>query len=328
MKFKQTKRLPEPLSVIGLGCWAFSGGEYWDSSEDQKSIAIINSALDAGVNVLDVAPVYGKGHAEEVVGRAIKGRDRSTFKIASKCGLLWDASGREYNCLKKDSILREIDQSLKRLGVDYIDLYQLHWPDPGTPLSETLEAITAIRAAGKIRYFGVTNFSTADVERIEAVLPVASQQGLYNMLERNPRGYHALNLVYRTERETLPQVLELGQAFFPYSPLMQGLLSGHFKKDNNFSSHDIRRFNPKLNGERYRKYYQAMLALQAIAERYGHPLNELAVNWLVKNPAVTSVIGSALSTDEIRKNLLALEWKITPELDREIAAVIAPFEDL
>lgn len=328
MKYKRVPRIQESLSVIGLGCWAFSGGEYWDSSDDAKSMGIINAALDMGVNLLDVAPVYGKGHAEEVVGKAIKGRNRESFLIASKCGLLWDNKGREYNCLKKESVLKEIDESLRRLGVDYLDIYQLHWPDPATPLEETLEAVLAIRDAGKFRYFGVTNFSTADVERIERFIPVASQQGLYNMLERNPRSYHALNLVYRTECETLPQCLQLGQAFFPYSPLMQGLLAGGFKPSNNFSSHDIRRFNPKLNGDLYPLYYRAMLDLKAIAERHGRPLNELAVNWLVGNPAVTSVIGSALSPEDLRQNIRALDWEITPEKMKEIAEIIAPFEHL
>lgn len=328
MEFRRVPRINEPISLLGLGCWGFSGDSYWDDCDDEKSVGIINTALDIGVNLLDVAPVYGKGHAEEVVGGAIKGRKRDSFLIATKCGLLWDDAGREYNCLKKESVLREIDASLARLGVDYVDIYQLHWPDPSTPLDETLEALLAIKKAGKFRYFGVTNFSTADVERLEAHIPVASQQGLYNMLERNPRIYHAINLVYRTEKETLPQCARLGQAFFPYSPLMQGLLSGGFGPSDNFSAHDVRRFNPKLNGERYTLYYNAASRLKDIAEKHGRPLNELAVNWLLKNETVTSVIGSALSPDDVRNNARALEWKITPEMQWEIDEVVAAFEFL
>ncbi len=328
MQYKQVGRIAEKISVVGLGCWAFSGDAYWDASEDEKSIAVVNEALEIGVNLLDVAPVYGKGHAEEVVGKAIKSHDRSGFLIASKCGLLWDDKGREYNCLKKDSILREIDASLQRLGVDYIDIYQLHWPDPATPLEETLEAILKIKQAGKIRYFGVTNFSTEDVAALDSAVPVATQQALYNMLERNPRIYHGLKLVYRTECETLPQCLNLGQAFFPYSPFMQGLLTGKFGPANNFSQNDVRRFNPKLNGERYTPYYQASVKLKAIADKYGHPLYELAFNWLRQNPAVTSVIGSSLTPGHIRANAKALEWEITPEMRKEIAAVIDPFANI
>lgn len=328
MKYRRVPRLDRDISLLGLGCWGFSGGDYWDNCSDDASIETIRRALDSGVNLLDVAPVYGKGHAEKVVGEAIRGRKRDDFLIATKCGLLWDESGREYNCLRKDSILREIDDSLSRLGVDYVDIYQLHWPDPSVPLDETLEAIQAIQKAGKFRCFGVTNFSTADVERLDSVVKVATQQGLYNMLERNPRIYHAINLVYRTETETLPQCSELGQAFFPYSPLMQGLLSGAFGPDTKFSDHDVRRFNPKLNGSRYAVYYRAAAALKAIAEKYGHPLNELAVNWLVSNPAVTSVIGSAQTPADVVNNAKALEWELTPEMRREIDVVIAPFEFL
>lgn len=328
MEFRRVPQIDEPISILGLGCWGFSGDSYWDGCDDEKSVDIINVALDSGVNLLDVAPVYGKGHAEEVVGRAIKGRRRDGFLIATKCGLLWDDAGREYNCLKKDSVLREIDDSLARLGVDYVDIYQLHWPDPSTPLDETLDAIHAIKKAGKFRYFGVTNFSTADVDRIDPFIPIASQQGLYNMLERNPRAYHAINLVYRTESETLPQCEKLGQAFLPYSPLMQGLLSGRFGAADNFSGNDIRRFNPKLNGDRYATYYNAANRLKKIAEKYGHPLNELAINWLLQRNTVTSVIGSALSPDDVTSNVRALEWKIAPEMQREIDEVVAPFEFL
>lgn len=328
MKYKRVGRIEEKISIVGLGCWAFSGDDYWDTSEDDKSIAVVNEALEIGVNLFDVAPVYGKGHAEEVLGRAIKGRDRSSFLIASKCGLLWDDRGREYNCLKKDSILAEIDASLRRLGVDYIDIYQLHWPDPGTPLEETLEAIVQIRKAGKIRYFGVTNFSTEDVATLDAVVPVATQQALYNMLERNSRIYHGLKLVYRTERETLPQCLELGQAFFPYTPFLQGLLAGKFGPSGNFSQNDVRRFNPKLNGERYKIYYDATVKLKAIADKWGHPMYETAFNWLAQNPAVTSVIGSSLTPGHVKANAKALEWEISPEMEREIDAVIAPFENM
>lgn len=328
MKYKTVARIPEKISVIGLGCWAFSGSEYWDRSEDDKSIDIIHTALDLGVNLLDVAPVYGKGHAEEVVGKAVRGRDRDSFMIASKCGLLWDDSGREYNCLKKESILKEIDQSLRRLGVDFIDIYQLHWPDPGTPLEETLDAIRIIRDAGKIRHFGVTNYSTMEVAKMDKVIPVDTQQALYNMLEPNPRYYHAIPLVYRTERETLPQCRELGQAFFPYSPLLQGLLGGRWKGAGHFSQHDVRRFNPKLNGELFNLYFDATQKLKAISEKYGHPLNETAVNWLVGNPAVTCVIGSALHQEQVVTSVKALEWEISPEMADEIAIVTAPFRDL
>ena len=329
IKYKHAARIKEPISAVGLGCWAFAGENFWgERSRDDASIGVIRTALDNGINLLDVAPAYGQGHSETVVGKAIKGYDRGKFLIASKCGLLLNKMGYEFPNLRKETILREIDDSLRRLDTDYIDIYQLHWPDPATPVEETAEAIRTIMDAGKIRYFGVTNFGVDDAEKMEHIVPIASQQALYNMLESNPRTYHSINLVYRTERETLPYCERHGQAFFPYSPLMQGLLGGHWKADRSFADNDVRRLNPKLNDARYQIYYEAMVRLREISERYGHPLNETAVNWLIQKPVVTSVIGSCLSPEQVETNVAALEWEIGPEMMAEIDKVLEPFENM
>jgi len=315
--------------VIGLGCWAFAGENFWGArSRDDASVRVIRTALDAGINLLDVAPVYGRGNSEMVVGKAVKGYDRGKFLIASKCGLLWDDEGNEFPNLHRDSILKEIDDSLRRLDTDYIDIYQLHWPDPTVPVEETAEAIRTVMDTGKIRYFGVTNFGTDDVEKMGKIVPVASQQALYNMLERNPRTYHSINLVYRTEHEILPYCEMHGQAFFPYSPLMQGILGGHWAADRTFADNDVRRLNPKLNGERYQVYYKAMAQLKEISERHGHPLNETAVNWLIQKPVITSVIASSLSPEQVETNVAALEWEIGPEMMAAIDKILEPFENI
>jgi len=329
MKYKSVSRIKEKISAIGLGCWGFSGETVWGKeSEEKTSISAIHAALDLGINLLDVAPVYGRGHAETVVGKGIKGYDRGKIIIASKCGLLWDESGREFNNLHKESILKEIDNSLKRMDTDYIDIYQLHWPDFSTPLEETLEAIRIIKDSGKIRYFGVTNFAIDDVETMEKTITVSSQQSLYNMLERNPRTYHGIKLVYRTEREILPYCREHGQAFFPYSPVMQGLLNGSWKADRVFDNNDVRRFNPKLSGEKYSVYFKAMTGLKKISEKYGHSLYETAVNWLIQNPAVTSVIGSCQTAEKVSGSVKALEWEISREMMDEIDKFLEPFKDM
>ena len=328
MKYKSVSKIKEQISVIGLGCWGFSGESYWgERSAEKNCIDTIRAALDLDVNLLDTAPVYGRGRSETVVGKAIKGYDRSKIIIATKCGLLWNESG-EYNYLKKDSVLSEIDDSLKRLDTDYIDIYQLHWPDPSTPIEETLEAIRAIMDAGKVRYFGVSNFAIDDVAAIEKIIPVSSQQSLYNMLERNARTYHPIDLVYRTEREILPYCLKNGQAFLPYSPFMQGLLGGHWAENRVFGDDDVRRFNPKLAGERYLVFHKAMTELKKISEKYGRPMSETAVNWLVRNPAVTSVIATCLSPEQIKGNVKSLEWEISGEMSAEIDKVLEPFEDM
>jgi aryl-alcohol dehydrogenase-like predicted oxidoreductase len=327
MKYKKVGKIENEISAIGLGCWAFAGEKWWGDTDDQNSIKVIQTCLDHGINLLDVAACYGQGHSEEVVGKAIKGRDRSSILINSKCGLLWDENGREYNSLKKESILKEIDDSLRRLDTDYVDIYQLHWPDPETPLEETLEALQIIKDSGKIRYVGVTNYGVDDVTNIMRTLDVASQQGLYNILERNPRTYHAINLVYRTERETLPFVTEHEQAFFPYSPLFQGLLGGRWERDKQFPDNDVRRLNPKLTDERFYVYFDAMAELKVIAEKYGHKINELAINWLIKNPAVTSVIGSYRTVDQVDTNIAALDWEISDDMAEEIKPIVDRFED-
>jgi aryl-alcohol dehydrogenase-like predicted oxidoreductase len=154
--------------------------------------------VDLGINLFDVAPVYGFGHAEEVLGKALKGR-RQKVLIASKCGLLWDGQRNITNNLTAKSILWEIDNSLRRLNTDHIDIYQLHWPDPNTPIEETIEALHSIKEAGKIRYIGVSNFSVELTKQAMEIDTIVSYQGLYNMLERNPESYHEIPLTYRTQ---------------------------------------------------------------------------------------------------------------------------------
>ena len=218
MLYKKVKMIEEEISVIGVGCWNFGGD--WDSTDDRKSVDIIHRAIDLGINFFDVAPVYGWGHSEQVLGMALKqGRLRDKVLIASKGGLLWNDAHETTNNLSKKSLMKEIDQTLTRLQTDHIDIYQMHWPDPNVPLEETAEALEEIKQAGKIRYVGLSNFSQADVERMRKLTPVHCQQSLYNMLERNTTSYHGIPLEYRTEAEVLPAVRKHGQAFLPYSPL-------------------------------------------------------------------------------------------------------------
>lgn len=328
MKFKKVKQIKEELSVLGLGCWGFSGGDVWDGTNDEDSIKAIHAAVDAGINFYDVAPIYGFGHAEEVLGKALSNGKREKVIVASKCGLIWDKNRNVKNNLTKNSILKEIDDSLKRLNTDYLDLYQLHWPDPNTSIEETIEAIEFLKKSGKIRYFGVTNFSLESVSKIMEMTSVDSQQGLYNMMERNPSSYHTIPLDYRTEDEVLPFCEKNGQAYLPYSPLFQGLLTGTFKLENNFSQSDVRSSNPKLNGEDYIIYYKGVEKLKEIAKEIGKPLNEIAINWLAKNPAVTSIIAGAQKVEHIEMNLKALQWELTDTNLKAINEVIDPYKNL
>ncbi len=314
------------FSAIGLGCWGLSGQSVWENSNDADSVRVVHEALEAGINFFDVAPVYGMGHAEEILGKALTGYDRDKIIVASKCGLVWDDKNNISNNLSKDSILTEIDESLKRLQLDYIDIYQLHWPDPNTDLEETVEAIQSLKSSGKIKHLGVTNFSMDDVKRIMSMEEVASQQGLYNMMERNATSYHNIPLEYRAEDEMIPMCKANGQAFFPYSPLFQGLLTGTFQDKDNFSENDIRSSNPKLNGEAFKVYYDAVQKLNAIARRIGRPLNELALNWLLYEEGVTSIISGATNPSHIRANVSAMTWELDDVTKAEVDTIVDPFK--
>lgn len=327
MLFKKVGKIKEEISVIGLGCWNFGGD--WDNMSDEKAIELVHTAIDRGINLFDVAPVYGFTHAEKVLGEALKRKGaRDKVIIASKGGLLWDENKVTRNDLSKESLLWEIDQSLERLQTDYIDIYQLHWPDPNVPLKETAEALKEMLDAGKIKYVGLSNFSQKDVEEMMTYVDVHAQQSLYNMFERNTDSYHGIPLEYRTEKEVLVNVKKHGQAFLPYSPLFQGLLTGKFKKGHNFSETDIRNENPKLVGPQLDVYLEGADKLRVIADEIGRPMNELAFNWLRQNPEVTSIIAGVSSLEQLESNLKCLEWDIDEETMVRINEVLKPFENL
>ncbi len=324
MQYKKVKMIKEPISAIGIGCWNF-GGDF-DSSDDTVSDKIVHAAIAHGINLFDVAPVYGWTHSEIVLGKALKGK-RDKVLIASKCGLTWNEKHETKNDLSKKNILREIDESLTRLQTDYIDIYQLHWPDHETPIEETVEALQIIKSAGKIKYIGLSNFSSADVQTFMSMIEINAQQSLYNMLERNTLSYHGITLEYRTEKDVLPVVRKEGQAFLPYSPLFQGLLAGKFTLENKFSARDIRNANPKLSGEAFLEYYACYEKLNEVAKQIGKPINELAINWLRQKEEVTCIIGGASSIAQLDKNVESAEWDIPRETMTQIDEIIAPFED-
>lgn len=323
MRTKKVRAIKEPLSVIGLGCWAIGGSQVWSGSDDAHSASTITRAVELGVNFFDVAPVYGFGHAETVLGRALKdaGR-RQDVLIATKCGLTWDDEHRITRDLRPESVRAEIDSSLRRLQTDYVDLYQLHWPDPNVPLEDTLGELERLVQTGKIRYIGLTNFSRPQLDQALSLTHVASWQGLYNLFERNPRSYHSIPLEYRTEEEVLPLCRQHGLALLPYSPLFQGLLTGTFDADTVFRDNDVRSQNPKLNGDRFRQRVAAAEELRELAESAGHPLSHLALSWLIQNEAVTSIIAGAQNVDHVEENAAAAEWNPGDALFSEVERIL------
>ncbi len=323
MIYKKVSKIQEEISAIGVGTWNMGGD--WDSSDEKKAIEVVHRAIDMGINLFDVAPVYGMGISETVLGKALKdGGRRNHVLIASKAGLPWNEKKETQNNLTKESLLKEIDDSLKRLQTDHIDIYQMHWPDSSTPLEETAEALRLLKKSGKIRYVGLSNYSQKDVETMMTMVDVECQQGLYNMLERNTSTYHGIPLEYRTEDEVFPVVREYGQAFLPYSPLFQGLLAGRFLNGIDFSENDIRRANPKLSGEQSATYIDIARKLKAFADEIGHPMNELTFNWMRQRAEVTSIIAGASSVEQLEKNVHSITWNISDEEMAKINEIIEP----
>ena len=322
MIYKKVSKVKEEISAIGLGCWNFGGD--WDGFDEQKYINIVHAALDGGINLFDVAPVYGWNLSEKILGKALKGR-RDKAIIASKGGLLWNESRVTRNDLSKESLLKEVDESLIRLQTDYIDIYQMHWPDPNVSLEETADALNIMRQAGKIKYVGLSNFAQKDVIEMMKYTDVECQQSLYNMLERNTSSYHGIPLEYACEDEVLPNVLKWGQVFLPYSPLFQGLLTGKFSRGNNFSKDDIRNANPKLAGDALDKYLSAADEIKQVADEIGRPMAQLALNWLRQNPAVTSIISGASSVKQLESNIESCSWDLDEETLKKLDTITKPF---
>lgn len=327
MKTKQVPALDFELSAVGFGCWAAGGSSVWNGTDDAETIRTIRRAVDLGINFFDVAPVYGFGHAEDMLGQALHSR-RHEVIIATKCGLRWDDQHTIVNNLRQESIRQEIDDSLRRLQTDYIDIYQMHWPDPATPIGDSMQVLLDLQAAGKIRHIGVSNFSRALAAEARQFGRLVSHQGLYNLLEHNPTQYHNLPLTYRTQAEILPDCREHGMAFFPYSPLFQGLLTNDFKVTKQFDANDVRSANPKLNGDQFQLYYQIRTDLLAFAARIGKPLAQIAINWLIDQPEVTSVICGAQTVAQVEENAVSAAWTLTSEMRADIEHILSKYADL
>jgi aryl-alcohol dehydrogenase-like predicted oxidoreductase len=277
MGMEQTSitNVPVPASRIGLGTWAM-GGFQWGGSDDDESVRTIHAALDRGVNLIDTAPAYGFGHSEEVVGRAIAERgQRDRVIIATKVGLERRGDALFRNGTRKQ-IFDEIELSLARLRTDYIDLYQVHWPDPQVPYEETAEALRDLKRAGKIRAIGVSNYSVDAMERFAKVTPIASAQPPLNLFERE------------AEADILPWCRAHGVATLTYGALCRGLLSGAIDQSTRFPGDDLRKVDPKFLPPRFEQYLTAVELLDRYGrERYGVGVLPLAVRWVLDQPGVS-----------------------------------------
>ncbi|MGC9326303.1 MAG: aldo/keto reductase [Candidatus Hinthialibacter sp.] len=302
-------------TVVGLGTWAI-GGWLWGGTDAERSVDAIRAGIDAGITLIDTAPAYGLGLAEELVGKAIKGR-REELVIASKCGLVWDTDkgtfhypefDKKLHCyLGRESVKTEVEQSLKRLNIDCIDLMQTHWQDKTTPIEETMSALLELKEEGKIRAIGVSNASTAQMEEYRRVGPLDVDQERYNMIDR------------QCEEENLPYCQKNNIAFLAYSPLAMGLLTGKIGPDREFSGDDIRKDDPRFSKENREKAAAMLNAMKPIAEKYGLTLSQLVIAWTVEQPGVTHALAGARNPEQAIENAHAAEV----ELDREDVQTIS-----
>jgi len=278
MELAEIKGASPRVSRVGLGTWAI-GGWMWGGSDDAQSIETIRAALDHGVNLIDTAPVYGFGRSEEVVGQALAGR-RGRAVIATKVGLEWK-DGKVFRNASRARINQEIEDSLRRLQTDHIDIYQVHWPDPKTPIEETAEAMKALLDQGKIGAIGVSNFSVEQMERFRKTAPIHVLQPPYNLFERE------------IEADILPYCLKHDIATFGYGALCRGLLSGRMKPDTVFDAGDLRRDDPKFKPPRFARYLAAVERLDRLArERFGKRVIHLAARWVLDQGVSTALWGA------------------------------------
>lgn len=266
------------VSRVGLGTWAI-GGDMWGGTEERAAVDTIHRALDLGINLVDTAPVYGFGRSEEIVGRAIADR-RDDAVVATKVGLEW-RDDQVFRNSTRQRIEEEVEGSLRRLGTDRIDLYQVHWPDPTVPIDETAEAMLRLREAGKIRAIGVSNYSPEQMSAFREVAPVHTSQPPYNLFERG------------IEEDVLPYCREQGIALLAYGALCRGMLSGKVSEDREFPGDDLRNSDPKFQGERFRQYLAAVDELDELArERHGRRVIELAVRWILDQGVEVALWGA------------------------------------
>ena len=304
------------LTPIGLGTWAMGGGDWkfgWGDQDDDASIASVHQALDAGVNWIDTAAIYGHGHAERVVGKAIQDR-RDDVLIATKCGRVWEGESREIGkSLRRESVHREVDVSLQRLGIDCIDLYQIHWPEPDEEIEEGWGAVAELVEAGKIRYAGVSNFNMEQLKRIQPIHPVTSLQPPYSMLRRE------------VEEEILPYCRENQIGIVAYSPMQAGLLTGRFSKERvqNLPANDWRKANPFFTSPQLEANLSIIERLRSVAAQMEITLPQLALAWVLRRSEMTAAIAGARRPEQILETVKAGEIVIRDELLLKIEHILS-----
>ena len=313
MEYRKLAHTNLELSVVTFGSWA-AGGWMWGKADHAAAVNAIKTAYDLGVTSIDTAPIYGQGESERVVGEAIKGIPRDKVQILTKFGMRWDLAKGEfafkskdnrgkdidiYKYAGKESVIKECEDSLRRLGTDYIDLYQIHWPDSTTPLNETFEAVQKLIDQGKVRYAGVCNYDAALMEDAGKFINLVSDQIPYSMVNRG------------TDRETIPYCIRNEKSVIVYSPLERGLLTGKMKPGYQFAEGDHRQANLFFTDESIERTNTFLEKLKPLADEKGATLGQLVIRWTINHPGVTVALVGARNSAQAIQNAKAVEIALT-----------------
>ncbi len=314
----ETKKLGNSdllLTRIGVGAWAMGGGDWafgWGPQDDTDSIAAIHAALDAGINWIDTAAVYGLGHSEEVVARALEGRANRPY-VFTKCARVWNERREIGKSLKADSVRRECEASLRRLKVDAIDLYQIHWPEPDEDVEEGWSQMARLREEGKVRWIGVSNFNADQMRRAQAIAPITSLQPPYSIISPE------------IEESILPYAAAHDIGVIVYSPMKSGLLSGAMthERASTLPADDFRRRTPNFQEPRLSRNLNLAELLRDIGRRHNRATGEVAIAWTLRNPAVTAAIVGMRSAEQVPGVIGAATFRLSNAEAAEIAAFVS-----
>jgi aryl-alcohol dehydrogenase-like predicted oxidoreductase len=327
MELRTLGRSEVKVTPMAFGAWAI-GGWMWGGAEEGEAIKAIQAAYHHGITTIDTAPVYGFGRSEEIVGKAMHGIQRHSYQILTKFGMNWqtqegepffdtvDNQGRPFKIYKwasKKRVMQECEDSLRRLKTDYIDLYQIHWPDNTTPVNETFEAVQVLIQQGKVRAAGVCNYTTALVDEALKTIRLASNQVPYSLINRG------------VEKEIIPQAMDNHLSIIPYSPLQRGLLTGKIKPGHKFNEGDTREGNRFYLDENIRRTNQLLDQLKPIAAKYNATLAQLVINWTINQAGVGCVLVGARNEQQVKDNVGSLSFTLAIEDIRTITALADKF---
>jgi len=314
------------VTAMAFGAWAI-GGWMWGGADESDALIAIRTAYDAGITTIDTAPIYGFGKSEELVGKAMEGIPRDRYQLLTKFGMNWQSQDGEfyfdtvdngkpvkvYKWSSAKRVLRECEDSLRRLKTEYIDLYQIHWPDSTTPIHETFEAVQKLIEQGKVRAAGVCNYNIHQVKEALDTIDIASNQVPYSLVNRD------------IENEVIPQALEKHIGIIAYSPLQRGLLTGKIKPGHQFNEGDTREGNRFYTDESIRKINDLLNEVKPIAEKHGASLAQVIINWTIQQPGITCALVGARNSAQVNDNVKALSFRLSTEELEKITSLTDQF---